>query len=691
MHDFENLVEFVEIDSSSDENQKSSQKTEKKSELISSEIHIDAKAILEPFEDENNNYTNDAIDFLLEALEKNYSNIKIFKTNAEKSLLEIEKKDISLNIENYIFIPLCTSYKSGKNNHFAAIIIDIKNEIIHYVDPAAQEKVPQAVDELAKNLNYEVKTYKIDLQENEKKGEFEYLRHCGAWVVEIFNEFAEIFGDEKNTIKIKEEIETNDKEIEKILLKIKERDIKIIRYAHEIKIKYILHLEKKFTDTSSYKKTSNNFEENLITPNEILNYLEKSIYIGESEEATAEAKDMKECFNKILKYYDKSVEDIENFFNRKDIINILNEKIFNFKQIILEIKKHFYLPMKITFETQYKMPYEKEPFVETHTWGYKNCENEVKISLDQLSKQNLYNISLKKPAKANCYKVNFENHDILNYKFIDHIVRKGFLSNLYFEGTKKIYEVKPIDKFLFFTSAQKLDINEKIPSEYGLKFHVCLPEDDESQYDLGWKIIALNLMKNDVNHFKIPFYGRKMSKSTYQEGKDITIYAAQNSDLCMKDWRGIIYQINLQLVQFGVKPGYKQQSDPKEKKIEYYIINSSYFSYRYKKQPVLDFLKEMKIPEIANQEKPKEKQHILQEGDTQQQLVENEINKEGNLHQIDNLFDLKENKSIKEGDSDEEYSDSFASPLIKQSGESPTENKTNGQEKGSKKSDCLLN
>lgn len=817
----ENQNPKPKVDGNKNSNENPTEEVDEKEERNSVEIPLDEEELpnLLSNHDSNAVYSNSVIDCLLQSILKNYLNIKFFPTVLEeKSILSLEFSKV---IENYIFIPLHTTYgKSKVNNHFTAIIIDKENKLIHYIDPAAQENIPKEVQNLREKLgeSFEIKIYNIDLQANEKKegeGEekFEYLRHCGAWVIEIFSEFAEFFGNKIKSSELNIKLKPSVTNVKLLLQKIERNDISIIRKNHKEKLKHILEIKNNKIEGFSQKKLLNIFEqENLkiikknqnniieigpyqqsynifstlqptsneniysfLTIKDLLNltqtnkffyhnkrlwkiafrklfclnppdYQHPRISLNEkmnslkelmlkdkkSDIAIAKAKNIEECFVKILRFYIDDYKKIDQFMQDKK--NFFQEEKFNFTAIIQllggndKLKIHLEITLKKNNENEilYK-PKMKQNFI-----------NKVHIVF---TTEKLYSLKMEKPFRSSCFKISDENNDILNYKIINIFVKNQKLSNIFYEETSKIYEVNAKDGFIFFTDYSMFDMieesdsalinfsneeiekireiikenfefnlkfkvayeekesiensynkikderfdpkktvfnsneikflrrllnnkNEKalnkkivekrIPTKYGLKFHICLPEYDELQYELGWKIVASHLIKNGVNHFKIVEYGKKMSSVKYQAGKDITIYADMNPDFTMKEWCEIISEITSALVEAKIGAGFKQQSDPNKSKHEHEITGSSYFSYRYETQPPTDYLEEMKI-QIKNQPSPIEFQdkpvEISQPNSHLKLSNENDEKPEPeqeNGDQFDNLLNLKQDVDVKE-------------------------------------------
>lgn len=118
------------------------------------------------------------------------------------------------------------------------------------------------------------------------------------------------------------------------------------------------------------------------------------------------------------------------------------------------------------------------------------------------------------------------------------------------------------------------------PTHIELKIHISLREESTcSTRALGWNMVKYILCKNDVGSFKIIRREFNMSSVPEQRGKDITIYAGYSRHLDALDWQRILEEITTTFVEYGVQPGYRQQSTTE--KPEKIIKGSKYFSYRY--------------------------------------------------------------------------------------------------------------
>jgi hypothetical protein len=103
--------------------------------------------------------------------------------------VNIEKQE-----EAYAFIPLNVAYdekESRNKNHWVALIVDKKYGLVLYLDPARKTLQHLSVNKLKESLNYKenIILNPIDFQISEKQEGS--IRHCGAYVVELFKIFAD--------------------------------------------------------------------------------------------------------------------------------------------------------------------------------------------------------------------------------------------------------------------------------------------------------------------------------------------------------------------------------------------------------------------------------------------------------------------------------------------------------------------
>ncbi len=115
--------------------------------------------------------------------------------------------------------------------------------------------------------------------------------------------------------------------------------------------------------------------------------------------------------------------------------------------------------------------------------------------------------------------------------------------------------------------------------EYGLKFHISLPEFNLPMYKRGWDIVRNTLFYHKVQSFKVIMPGKKMSDEVGQEGKDVTVYIDAEPNRTTAEWKIVLEDITNRLAQDGISPGYRPlgTSDKPEKPIR----GTNYVTYRY--------------------------------------------------------------------------------------------------------------
>lgn len=128
------------------------------------------------------------------------------------------------------------------------------------------------------------------------------------------------------------------------------------------------------------------------------------------------------------------------------------------------------------------------------------------------------------------------------------------------------------------------DRNIKTICQYGLKFHIALPEWNRPQFEKGWSIVKDILFRHRVTEFKVIKEPHRMSDNPGQRGKDITIYASSNPNKSLADWLSLLQEITLELTLNRIPPGYRppERSEQERGMIrEEPIPGSNYISYRY--------------------------------------------------------------------------------------------------------------
>ncbi len=147
-------------------------------------------------QDKNSYYTADFINALVCCRLRQDRELPIY---VEPAVVEMEGEYFEEVIGNilaqdkaYAFIPLCVAYDRDTphaKNHWVAIVVDKPNQRVFYLDPAQQTAVPRCIQLLQARLGFtgEIIQNPFDFQQKEKTEGF--VRHCGAYTVEIFEVF----------------------------------------------------------------------------------------------------------------------------------------------------------------------------------------------------------------------------------------------------------------------------------------------------------------------------------------------------------------------------------------------------------------------------------------------------------------------------------------------------------------------
>lgn len=158
------------------------------------EIRITRHEISQAISSMDDDYTGDFINLLLYRISEEISSIKVYQaTTLEQVRGHLEA--IKLQVQNYVFIPLNVNYdekNSQYKNHWVALIIDKKHRLIFYLDPAQKNTILEQVEDIKRDFNYtnEIIMNSIDFQQTEKQEG--WIRHCGPYMIEIFNTFAKL-------------------------------------------------------------------------------------------------------------------------------------------------------------------------------------------------------------------------------------------------------------------------------------------------------------------------------------------------------------------------------------------------------------------------------------------------------------------------------------------------------------------
>lgn len=181
-----------------------------------------------------------------------------------------------------------------------------------------------------------------------------------------------------------------------------------------------------------------------------------------------------------------------------------------------------------------------------------------------------------------------EDDDPFSYKRLNHALKTG-ADVVYTEDGLYCAVLTEDGEFIFIKSSQRIGFHpfkgrERIHIDYGLKFHIALPEWDRLQFEHGWEIVKNILIRNRITSFKIVREPYRMSTNSDQRGKDITIYAEDNMHMRIENWQMICEEITRELTIQQIFPGYRPPNfivRGNQILRENYILSSNYISYRY--------------------------------------------------------------------------------------------------------------
>lgn len=109
----------------------------------------------------------------------------------------------------------------------------------------------------------------------------------------------------------------------------------------------------------------------------------------------------------------------------------------------------------------------------------------------------------------------------------------------------------------------------------GYKFHISLDDKITNIYK-AWEVIFPILAKYRIQHFKVAPEGFD-EDNKLQRGKEITVYAFQNSEIQKKHWEQLLEEITFALILHQITPGiFPNNPERKDEK----ILGSDYLSYR---------------------------------------------------------------------------------------------------------------
>lgn len=153
-------------------------------------IYITRGEIEDSISDEDNYYTADFINVLL--LANQDKSIRVHSAITDEGMVECFGK-IAFQQERYAFVPINIAYAGNETNiknHWVALIIDRETSLCFYLDPAHKpytDHLKKFICEYIGNISIIINP--IDFQISEKEEGF--IRHCGVYVIEIFNVFSQ--------------------------------------------------------------------------------------------------------------------------------------------------------------------------------------------------------------------------------------------------------------------------------------------------------------------------------------------------------------------------------------------------------------------------------------------------------------------------------------------------------------------
>ena len=164
---------------------------------LTDRIHINRTEINNAIKDNNQYYTADFVNLLLHECSKDLS--LVIYSALPVNMLHGNYADIQAQQKDFAFIPLNVAWDKRDlehKNHWAGLIVDKAHQQIFYLDPARKE-TPLQVQELRQHLGYKnlIIENPIDHQEAEKKEG--WIRHCGAYLFEIFREMIKAIKEDK--------------------------------------------------------------------------------------------------------------------------------------------------------------------------------------------------------------------------------------------------------------------------------------------------------------------------------------------------------------------------------------------------------------------------------------------------------------------------------------------------------------
>lgn len=162
------------------------------------DLHISREEVEYSIVDKNHYYAGDLINILMHPFNQKDGRVKVYRAASSEGL-KTYKSEIQSQKEEYAFIPLNVAYDKRDLthlNHWVALVIDKKNGLMFYLDPAKKTYPTQEISDIKDTLKSTegIQTVTkpiiinpIDFQQKEK--EEGWIRHCGPYVIEIFKYF----------------------------------------------------------------------------------------------------------------------------------------------------------------------------------------------------------------------------------------------------------------------------------------------------------------------------------------------------------------------------------------------------------------------------------------------------------------------------------------------------------------------
>ena len=154
-------------------------------------IYITRGEVNHTISNQDNYYTSDFINLLLHAFNQGTLTIQAYPAITVDRIQDYFEQ-IKSSVKDYHFIPLNVAYDKEEpqhKNHWTALIIDKKHQLIFYLDPAQIQMIPAQVEALKTKLEYQNGIILNPINFQQKEQQAGWVRHCGAYLIEIFKKF----------------------------------------------------------------------------------------------------------------------------------------------------------------------------------------------------------------------------------------------------------------------------------------------------------------------------------------------------------------------------------------------------------------------------------------------------------------------------------------------------------------------